>query len=97
MDSRSRLGVKTRRLVIAVCATSVATAVVMSFHSVVRAQQSSPLAYPLRWSADKAERIVEAMNAGLPYVPGEVLVKFKTGMGPSEQSRALQSLRSRPL
>ena len=69
----------------------------MSFHSVVRAQQSSPLAYPLRWSADKAERIVEAMNAGLPYVPGEVLVKFKTGMGPSEQSRALQSLRSRPL
>jgi serine protease len=41
------------------------------------AQQSVP--YPLRASPDRVRALVQAWNDGLPYVPGEVLVKFRPG------------------
>jgi serine protease len=43
---------------------------------------------------------VEAMDRAaarkLPYIPGEVIVKFRTGVTVAQQSRALGALRSRP-
>jgi serine protease len=39
--------------------------------------------------------IVEAWNARRPYVPGEVLVKFRAGSGLAAQNRALSVIRGR--
>jgi subtilisin family serine protease len=46
--------------------------------------------------AARAAAFVEAATRGLDYLPGEVLVKFKDGVPPSRQQRALDALRSRP-
>jgi serine protease len=47
-------------------------------------------------TAARAEAFVEAFDRGLDYLPGEVVVKFKPGMAPVRQQRALNALRSRP-
>lgn len=40
---------------------------------------------------------VQAAARGVNYLPGEVLVRFKTGTSASAQNRALRALRSRPV
>jgi serine protease len=45
---------------------------------------------------ERAMAIVRAAAEKLDYVPGEVLVKFRTGVTPIGQQRALTALRSRP-
>src|ERR1700752_3044312 len=52
---------------------------------------SSP--YPLLATPGSVARLVEAWNTQAPYVPGEVLVKFKSGAFGSAESRALSVLR----
>lgn len=47
-------------------------------------------------SLEDAEAFAEAADRGLDYLPGEVLVKFRAGMQPAQQTRALSALRSRP-
>jgi serine protease len=42
------------------------------------------------------EAIETAAARALPYIPGEVIVKFRTGVTVAQQSRALSALRSRP-
>lgn len=42
---------------------------------------------------DAAKRLIEAVNAQLPYVPGEVLVKFKDGTAAVARGRALSVMR----
>lgn len=49
--------------------------------------------YPLRMSRDVAEQAVTAWNDRLPYVPGQVLVKFRAGTGIAARSRTLSALR----
>jgi serine protease len=44
-------------------------------------------------SASEAQRLIEAWNSQLPFIPGEVLVKFKIGTGSTSQSRALSVMR----
>lgn len=39
---------------------------------------------------------VQAQREGLNYIPGEVLVKFRSGVGTDGQSRALRALASQP-
>lgn len=42
----------------------------------------------------EAARIVEAWNDDLPFIPGEVLVKFRSGVNGAAQSRALSVMRA---
>lgn len=66
-------------------------------HAPSRAQTPSAVpAYPLRLSLERARALVEAAERRLPYIPGEVLIKFRPGMSLGAQNRALASLRSRP-
>ena len=46
--------------------------------------------------AARAAAFVDAAAQGLDYLPGEVIVKFKDGVEPERQQRALDALRSRP-
>ena len=86
-------------------ATKLATAAVAAAFIVLTASspawlsaqvdQSSP-AYPLLLTAERALAFVQAADDDLNHVPGEVLVKFKDGVGVAGQQRALRALRSRP-
>ncbi|MFN7915253.1 MAG: S8 family serine peptidase [Vicinamibacterales bacterium] len=61
------------------------------------AQDAAPApAYRLLSSAEHILALVKAADDKLPYVPGEVLVKFRDGLTPIDQQRALSALRSRP-
>ena len=50
--------------------------------------------YPLLMSRDTAKRVIAAWNEERPYVPGEVLVKFRDGVTPAEQGRAMSVMRA---
>lgn len=50
----------------------------------------------LRWTGARAEALLEAFERGLGYVPGDVLIKFKSGTTVGRAQQALSSLRSRP-
>lgn len=56
--------------------------------------QAPATPYELLMSRDAAQRMITAWNERLPYVPGEVLVKFRAGTGASERSRAMSVLRA---
>jgi serine protease len=43
-------------------------------------------------SADQVRAFIQASSGG-GYIPGETLVKFRSGMGPSDQTRALSAVR----
>ncbi len=59
--------------------------------------QPSPIAVgDLQLTADRASAFLDAQARHLNYVPGEVMVRFKDGMSPAQQQRALTALRSRP-
>src|SRR5687767_2363112 len=45
---------------------------------------------------ERAEAVVDATRRRLDYVPGEVVVKFRSGTSEAAQDRALRALRSRP-
>ena len=55
--------------------------------------QEAGVAHPLLMAREQAEQAIAAWNEGLPYIPGEVLVKFRAGTGGAAQSRALSVLR----
>jgi serine protease len=52
--------------------------------------------HPMLLTPARALAMVTAFDRGLPYVPGEVLVRFRAGVSAAGQQRALQALRSRP-
>lgn len=58
--------------------------------------QEAPARYRFRMSRDQAENLLRAASGRVPYVPGEVLVKFRRGSEPSAQRRALSMLRGAP-
>jgi serine protease len=49
--------------------------------------------FPLRLTRDQADNLRRAWNEGLPYLLGEILIKFRTGSEPASQRRALSVLR----
>ena len=51
---------------------------------------------PRRLTAARAEAFAEAARRGLNYLPGEVVVKFRSGMGAASMQRALDAVSSRP-
>ena len=52
------------------------------------------LAYDLHMTREQAAAMLRAWNERLPYVPGEVLVKFRAGVGGDGQVRALAASRA---
>jgi len=52
--------------------------------------------HPMLLTPERALALVRATDQNLDYVPGEVLVKFREGVGADGQQRAMTSLRSRP-
>jgi len=44
----------------------------------------------------RIEQLAQAVRMGVHYLPGEVIVKFKSGMAPADQNRALASMASHP-
>jgi serine protease len=83
MSGRTRLGI----------AVLIAGAVVVSRPPVAGQLAPEPMEV---MSADRAAAYIDAAAQGLDYLPGEVVVKFKEGVAPDEQQRALDSVRSRP-
>ena len=57
------------------------------------AQQPSPLAYALVMDAEQARDMLQALGQRAPYVPGELLVKFRDGVERPAQLRALAAIR----
>lgn len=51
---------------------------------------------PTALTGQRAAAYVDASARGLAYLPGDVLVKFKSGVTAAQQQRALSGLRSRP-
>jgi len=64
----------------------------------LRAQQLPRLdaAPAYRFDAARLDAIADAKRRGLNYIPGEVVMRFKPGMGRDRQQRALDVVRSRP-
>ncbi len=52
--------------------------------------------HPMLLTPTRALAMLMASDRGLAYVPGEVVVRFRAGVTPAGQQRALMSLRSRP-
>jgi serine protease len=44
----------------------------------------------------RIEQLAQAVRMGVDYLPGEVIVKFKPGMAPVDQNRALATMASHP-
>lgn len=58
----------------------------------VRAQQ--PDSYQFLMTPERLQRLVQAWNNGLSYVPGEVIVKFRDGVGAPVQRSVLSLMRA---
>jgi serine protease len=90
--------VKFRTVATACVSVTAAAALVLVVSSRSTSAQSgaSTAAYPLFLTPERADAMLGAAAQRLRYVPGEVLVKFKSGVGIAGQTQALRALRSRP-
>src|SRR5258706_13031704 len=52
--------------------------------------------HPMHLTPERALAMVLATDRKLDYVPGEVLVRFREGVGAAGQQRAMMALRSKP-
>jgi serine protease len=77
--------------------TSVLFAVAaISCAEIAEAQTSPESPYQFILTPERVRALVRAANENLDHVPGEVLVKFRDGVTPFGQQRALSALRSQP-
>jgi serine protease len=91
---RARRIVRLRTAAAAVAATA---AVLFPNRDLNRTMAAGAQAAPeLRLTAARAQAFIDAHDRHLNYLPGEVLVKFKAGVSPVGEQRALMALRSRP-
>jgi serine protease len=60
------------------------------------AQGGPPPPHRLKLDAQRIAAFAEAASRRLSYLPGEVVIRFRPGVTPTGQQRALLSLRSRP-
>ena len=87
-----------RRVARALTVAVVAASVLALPSPIVRAQSepwTSP--YPLILTPERALAFAQAADRDLDYVPGEVVIKFRDGVGAIGQTRALQAIRDQPL
>jgi serine protease len=71
-----------------------AALLLFAWTSILWGRQAS-LPYNLMLSVDQLESLREAWNNRLPYIPGEVLVKFRDGVTAGQQVRAMSAVPSR--
>jgi serine protease len=71
-----------------------ALAAALSTSAIPTLAQQRMLPHNLRMSREKAAAVLQAWNGRLPYVPGEVLIKFRDGVDTAGQVRALSALRA---
>lgn len=91
------LGPRTIPRVVVAAATGTAAVLLVSSIAYLSAQSDAwNPPYRMLLTSDRALAFVLAADRKLSYVPGEVLVKFKPGVGAEGQERALRALRSRP-
>jgi serine protease len=70
-----------------------AACVLVGLTSGPAAQQETTLPYGLALDADAARDLIAAIQSRAPYVPGELLVKFRAGYSDSARTRALSTIR----
>jgi serine protease len=76
-------------------AVAVAAAAAIAFASGPTARSQAPeMVQAPAVDAAHADAVMRALADGLPYVPGELLVRFKDGAGPRESGSALRVLRA---
>lgn len=56
-------------------------------------EQTTTLPYSLALDPDAARDLVEAIQSGAAYVPGELIVKFRDGYSDTARTRALSTIR----
>ncbi len=84
-----------RRAAAGIAAAALAAGVLCSTRIGAQAPAGSP--YSMILTPQRTLEFVQAAENQLPYLPGEVLVKFKPGVGVAGEQSALAALRSRPL
>ena len=76
-------------------AVAVGVSCVLGLSGIVRVSGQQPaLAYELRLTTDDIERLRHAWDNDLPYIPGEILVKFREGSTETDKLRSLTTIRA---
>jgi serine protease len=83
-----------RRQRAALLGTAGAALVLFAWTGAVVGQQAS-LPHDLLLSRDQVEALRQTWNDSLPYIPGEVLVKFREGVTTARQGRAMREVPGR--
>jgi len=73
---------------------AIAFAAALSTSTIPTTAQQRALPHDLLMSREQIAALVQAWNDRLPYLPGEVLVKFRDGVEATGQVRALSALRA---
>jgi serine protease len=73
---------------------TLACVAVLSSSTTRSSAQQRALPYDLLQSREQIEALRDAWNGKLPYIPGEVLIKFREGVQASGRIRALSALRA---
>ena len=73
---------------------TLALAAAFAFPSARSSAQSRALPYDLLQSREQIEALRQAWNEDLPFLPGEVLIKFRDGVDTGGRVRALSALRA---
>ena len=73
---------------------TLALAAAFAFPLARSSAQSRALPYDLLQSREQIEALRQAWNDNLPFLPGEVLIKFRDGVDSGGRVRALSALRA---
>jgi serine protease len=86
----SRLDARRSRVLLA----ALTLAAALSTSAIPTGAQQRALPFDLLMSREQAAALKQAWNEHLAYLPGEVLIKFRDGVTPAAQTRALTVLRA---
>jgi len=78
---------------LALCAAALAALSMHVPRTMAQEERGARLAYDLLMTGEQAEAMSRAWNERLPFVPGEVLVKFRSGVESEGRVRALAAAR----
>jgi len=72
---------------------SIVLVVVLHLSITIDAQEPEPIRFEVQ-NPERMAALMEAFATGLPYIPGELLVRFEPGAQPRDQASALRVLRT---
>ena len=75
-----------------ICAAAAGAVVLIVSGSYLKAQEPQPEQFPALNSTRSS--VLQALTDRLPYVPGDILVKFRDGSGMVARTRALSVMRT---